>query len=257
MTATNAVDPLDGLSADQQAYLERQAIQAEGAGRFQSFNEKPQPIKPVIHWAKEALEPQPEKEWIIRDLIGAGDVLALIGDAGSKKTWASLDTAVCVAMGKPWLDKKALRSRVLIVDEESGERRLKMRLGDCMRGHGAGADLPVAFTTMAGLSLSTDSGAAALAAIIKETDSQFIVMDALQDFTLGMDENSGQELAPVIHRLKVIAEKLNCAIWILHHVNKQGAYRGHSSIKGLIDPGGHFKIPHLWTGQNPPGDSRE
>jgi hypothetical protein len=24
-----------------------------------------------------------------------------------------------------------------------------------------------------------------------------------------------------------------------------------------LPPDGHFKIPHLWPGQNPPGDSRE
>jgi hypothetical protein len=162
-------------------------------------------------------------------------VLALIGDAGSKKTWSAMDLGVCVALGKDWIGRRTNRSNVLIVDEESGERRLKMRLGDCMRGHGAGADLPIAFTMMAGITLTSDPGADCLKQIVTQTQAKLVIMDALQDFTLGLDENSGKELAPVIHRLKVIAENLECAIWLIHHLNKQGAYRGHSSIKGLID----------------------
>ncbi len=189
----------------------------------------------IIHWAKEALEPQPAKIWTLQNIIGPGDVLALVGDAGSKKTRTSTDVAVCVAKGEEWLGRYVSRSNVLIVDEESGEHRIKSWLGDCMRAHEAGPDLPLAFTTMAGITLADQAGADFLSKIITETQSKFVVMDALQDFTLGMDENSGQELAPVIHRLKVIAERLNCAIWLIHHVNKQGAYRGHSSIKGLID----------------------
>ncbi len=27
-------------------------------------------------------------------------------------------------------------------------------------------------------------------------------------------------------------------------------------LRKLENPDGHFKIPHLWPGQNPPGDSR-
>lgn len=199
----------------------------------QAANQKT--LMPTIHWAGAALEPQPEKEWVVQDIVGFRDVAILVSDAGGKKTWTSLDLAVCVAMGKPWIGRRVIKSRVLIVDEESGERRLKIRVGDCMRGHGAGPDLPIAFTSLAGITLSNDAGAATLSRIITETDARFIILDALQDLTLGLDENSGQELAPVIYRLKTIAEKHDCAIWVLHHLNKAGGYRGHSSIKGLVD----------------------
>lgn len=233
-----APDPFASLTPEDEARLEREAIQEEARqaeqGRFRPYTETPKP-PPVIHWAAEALEPQPEKSWIVHDLIGSGDILTIIGDAGSKKTYVSIDLAVAVAQGADWLGRRVTRSRVLLVDEESGERRLKKRLGDAMRAHEARADLPVAFTSLAGITLATDAGAERLQQIIQETDAQLIIMDALQDFTLGLDENSGKELAPVIHRLRLIAEKLNCAIWLIHHLNKQGGYRGHSSIKGLVD----------------------
>ncbi len=215
-------------------------LNADGPESLQREMEKGEPWAPpakasIIHWAKEALEPQPPKNEIIKDLVGEGDILELIGNAGGKKTWTALDVAVCVALGKNWLGRHVTRSNVLIVDEESGARRLKMRLGNCMRGHEAGPDTPIAFTTLAGITLSTDAGMEQLSQIIDETKAQFIIIDALQDLTRGMDENSGQELVPVMHRLRRIAEKHHCAIWVIHHLNKAGAYRGHSSIKDQVD----------------------
>jgi 5-methylcytosine-specific restriction protein A len=49
---------------------------------------------------------------------------------------------------------------------------------------------------------------------------RLVVIDALQDFTLGMDENNGREIAPAVHRIRRIAEELGCAVWLLHHLNK-------------------------------------
>jgi len=211
------------------------AFDDDGVPHDQGHDAENVPKPFVIHWAREALEPQPAREWVIQDLIGPGDVAVTVGDAGSKKTWSHLDQCVCVAMSEEWLGRRTFKSTVLIVDEESGERRLKMRLGDCMRGHEAGADLPIRFTTLAGITLSCQDGANFLHSVIRETGARFVMMDALQDFALGMDENSGKEMAPVIHRLRKIAESCQCAIWLVHHLNKQGGYRGHSSIKGLVD----------------------
>jgi hypothetical protein len=221
------------VGRDPEAAAEELCRLADAAPEWKPTKHQEKPS--IIHWAYEALEPQPAKEWIIQDLVGSRDVTVLVGDAGSKKTFSTLDLSVCVALGKQWLGHQTFRSQVLIVDEESGERRLKSRLGDCMRAQEAGPDLPIAFTTLAGITLATSEGTECLKQIIIETEARFVVMDALQDFTLGLDENSGQELAPVIHRLKTMAENLECAIWLLHHLNKQGSYRGHSSIKGLVD----------------------
>jgi RecA-family ATPase len=69
---------------------------------MKDYNIDPNRFK--ITWAAEALQPQPPIPWIIEKLFAAGSVNLLVGEAGSKKTYALIDAAVCVACGKPWLE---------------------------------------------------------------------------------------------------------------------------------------------------------
>ncbi len=109
----------------------------------------PQKPRFTVYSATDALEPQPPIDWIIESLFSAGSVSAIYGEGGSKKTYAMLDAAVCVAIGAQWLDLATSKSAVLIVDEESGRRRLSRRLGDVLRGHMA---------DVAAISLDNDLG---------------------------------------------------------------------------------------------------
>jgi hypothetical protein len=188
-----------------------------------------------IGTAQKALLPQPEIDWVLREFIARRWVSLWFGEPGCKKTWAILDQAVCVAMGKPWLGFKSARSTVHIVDEESGEHRLLRRLGDVMRAHQAPADIPVSYTSLHGFNLSSDQGAAELEALAKETRPDLIIVDAFADLMLGGDENSVQDTQPIFVRLRRIAERQDCAIEVVHHVNKAGGYRGSTALKGAVD----------------------
>ena len=97
----------------------------------------------------EALSPQPPINWIVEPLFSAGSLVVPAGDPGSKKTYSLLDLDVCVATGKPWLRFQTKQCPVLIIDEESGERRLNRRLGDILRAHSAGPDTPLQYVTLA------------------------------------------------------------------------------------------------------------
>ena len=60
-------------------------------------------------------QPPAPREWIVEKLFAAGSLSIVVGEAGSKKTWAMLDAAVCVALGKSWLDFATIQSPVLLV----------------------------------------------------------------------------------------------------------------------------------------------
>jgi hypothetical protein len=138
-------------------------------------------------------------------------------------------------MGKPWLGFPCERATVLIVDEESGERRLRRRLGDVMRGHDAPADIPLYYTSLHGFNLTQTGGASDLEALISEVRPGLVVIDALADLMLGGDENLVRDTQPVFARLRRIAERQDCAFEIIHHVNRSGRYRGSSALKGAVD----------------------
>ncbi|MFC2052844.1 AAA family ATPase [Chloroflexota bacterium] len=188
----------------------------------------------VIRNASYALSPHPPIEWIVEQLISEGSVSLFYGDPGSKKTYALLSLAVCVALGKSWLGFLVNQCKVLLIDEESGERRLSLRLAAAIRGELGDENTPVEFVSLAGFLLDNKVDQKELLELIKTSSAKLVIIDALTDVMDG-DENSKQDTQPVFTALRRIAETTKAAIIVIHHSNKQGGYRGSSAIKGALD----------------------
>lgn len=194
------------------------------------------PARFVMHTAAEALEPQPPIAWLVESVFSAGSVCLLTGEPGAGKTWALLDCAVSVAAGERWLGYGVMQSPVLLIDEESGPRRLARRLGEVMRGHSADdGNLQLYYFTLARFNLWQPEDVANLQTFIEDTAARFVVIDALADVMPGRDENAVKDVQPVFMALRSIAEVTQSAIVIVHHNNKTGGYRGSSAIKGAVD----------------------
>lgn len=202
--------------------------------------EPPAERKPryVLHRAVEAWEPRPPKEWLLEGLVGAGDLVLLVGAPGVGKTYWFLDLAVQVATGREFLELATSSSGVLVVDEESGNRRLLDRLERIMRGRGLppGTDIPLHYTTMAGFSFLVDPmWFVDLRMAIEETGARLVVLDALADIMLGGDENAVKDTQPIFRGLKGVCEVTGATILVVHHANRAGTYRGSSAIPGAVD----------------------
>ena len=201
----------------------------------------PQPAQPTKKERYEILtaahfsEPQPPIDWTVDGLISAGSVNVVFGEPGAGKTWALFDLALSVAMGEPWLGMTTTRGPVLIIDEESGKRRLSRRMGEAMRGHDAGADVPIMAVSLAGFDLGKPNDYGEIYNLIKSTGARVVIIDALADIMPGRDENAVKDTAPIFLSLRKIAEDTQAAIIVIHHANKTGGYRGSSAIKGAID----------------------
>lgn len=185
--------------------------------------------------ACDALQPQPPIDWLVDGLISAGSVNVFYGDGGSKKTWALLDMAVCVARGADWLNFKTKAGGVLIVDEESGKRRIMRRLGDVLRGHAADNQTPIYCTSLAAFNLCEPNDIGELYNLIVSSGARLVIVDALADVMPGKDENSVKDVQPLFLALRRIAEETQAAIIIIHHSSKNGGYRGSTAIKGALD----------------------
>jgi len=189
-----------------------------------------------VYTLSELFAPQPPLEWIVNGLLLPGSVAVFAGAPGSKKTWCLLNLAVCVASGKDWLGHPTRQVSVLIVDEESGKRRLSNRLRKVVCGLGLDDSLPLYASVMAGFDLRSEEGAAALQNVIQLTRAGLVVIDALADVAPGADENAVKDMLPVMLNLRHIAEELDVAICLIHHTNKaNGQYRGSSAIAGAVD----------------------
>lgn len=193
--------------------------------------------KPKIYTAADALAPQDPINWVVDNIFSAGSVALVVGDAGSGKTWACLDLAVTVATRQNWLGYLVGErgGPVLIVDEESGPRRLSLRLGDALRGHEAGPETPIFYTTLNRFDLRRPDDVVAICDAIRETGARLVVFDAFMELIPGQDENAVKDTMPALMALRGIGEQTGAALVVIHHANKNGGYRGSSAIKGAVD----------------------
>jgi len=159
----------------------------------------------------------------------------LVGDGGSGKTFALLDMAVCVALGKDWLEFETNQTPVLIVDEESGRTRMADRLNKTLDGHFGDDKTPVFYVSLANINLYQPDDVNMLHLTIKKCGAGLVIVDALADVMPGGDENSVRDIQPVFIRLRKIADDTKAAIIIVHHSNKSGGFRGSSAMKGAVD----------------------
>ena len=190
---------------------------------------------PPLLSAEDALQPQPPIPWVADGLLVAGGLSILFGDPGCRKTWAALDLACSVAAGQPWLEHATNPSPVLLIDEESGRRRLLSRLGDVLRGHDLGAITPVFAATMRGYNFTQPEDVADIAALIATTSARLCIIDSLAATFGGADENAVSDVQPIMSALRVVADASECHILLIHHANKMGGYRGSSALKGAVD----------------------
>lgn len=185
--------------------------------------------------AGEALEPLGPERWLVEGLFRKPSVNLLVGEAGSKKTYAMLDLAVSAAMGEAWLGRAVNWARVLWMDEENGHERMLRRLGQVMRGKGATEDIFFETATMSGLDLRLGADWQILADFVKQEDMEFLVIDSLTGVMPGGDDSRMQHLAALFGGLRKLAERFQMTVLVIHHTNKMGVYRGSSHMRGAVD----------------------
>ena len=209
-------------------------LEKELSNKPEADRSEDKPPRYIIRNAAYGMQPQTPIEYIIDKLIGEGSVSLFYGEPGSKKTYTLLSLAVCVALGKLWLGFSVKPRKVLIIDEESGERRLTIRLAAAIRGELGNENVPIEFVSLAQFKLDDKEDSKEIEELIKERQAGLVIVDALTDVMDG-DENSKMDVQPVFTKVRGIAERTKAAIIIIHHSNRSGGYRGSSAIKGSLD----------------------
>ena len=173
-----------------------------------------------------------EVEWLWYPYIPYGKITIVEGDPGEGKTTLVLKLAAALSMGLPLPcdDYKEYEPIHIIYQtaEDGIEDTIKPRLEK------AGADcsmIRVIDETDKELSMTDDR----LEQAIIETGARLIILDPIQAYIgATVDMHRANEIRPVLKHLGIIAEKHNCAIILIGHMNKasgnKAAYRGMGSI---------------------------
>ena len=192
----------------------------------------------------------PPKEWLIEQLIGAGDIGMIYGAPGSAKTFATVDLLFAACLGRQFAGRFDV-ARPLNVAYCAGEgvSGLPARFAAAAEHYGVD-ELPT-FTFFAVTpSLFCESQATLQAESIqqfiiewqeRQADGQaqpldILVIDTLHSATAGADENSAKDMGTVLSLCKLATKLLGCAVVLVHHSNKAGTgERGSSAMRGAMD----------------------
>ena len=173
-----------------------------------------------------------EVEWLWYPYIPYGKITIIEGDPGEGKTTLVLKLAAALSRGLPLPcddDKEYEPIHIIYQTAEDGiEDTIKPRLEK------AGADcsmIRVIDETDKELSMTDDR----LEQAIIETKARLIILDPIQAYIgATVDMHRAHEIRPVLKHLGTIAEKHNCAIILIGHMNKasgsKSTYRGLGSI---------------------------
>ena len=173
-----------------------------------------------------------EVEWLWYPYIPYGKITIIEGEPGEGKTTLVLKLAAALSRGLPLPcddDKEYEPIHIIYQTAEDGiEDTIKPRLEK------AGADcsmIRVIDETDKELSMTDDR----LEQAIIETKARLIILDPIQAYIgATVDMHRANEIRPVLKHLGTIAEKHNCAIILIGHMNKasgsKSTYRGLGSI---------------------------
>jgi len=193
----------------------------------------------VLYSMADAMQPQPARDWVVKGLLEAGDVGILSAWTGSGKTWIAYELGTAHALGAAWEEFETTQGTTLIVNEEMGERDLKIRLAMCNRAKFGDENTPVYWVSFGRFNFLSEKTAVhdveLLEDVITRSQARLVIIDALADVMAGGNENDVKDTQPVFMRLSEIARKTGAAILVIHHCGKNGQTRGSSAIPGAVD----------------------
>lgn len=174
-----------------------------------------------------------EIKWLLTPFIPFGKITIVQGDPGEGKTTMMLQIIAKLTKGEPILPyevdgKKECKTAVNVLYQTAEDG-----LGDTIKPRllAAGADCSKVFVADESDSpLTMDDNR--LEEAIVATSAKLVVLDPLQGY-LGakVDMHRANEIRPVMKKLSSLAEKYQCAIVLVGHLNKNS--RGKSSYRGL------------------------
>ena len=178
---------------------------------------------------------------LIQDMIVRKSQSMLFGDSNSGKTFYALSMAHSICEGVPFMGKQVEKGAVIYLATESPSSVISrvQAIKDyhsCKMANLFIVQVPINF-------FASDQHATEVIALVRqiETDTgskvNLVIGDTLARMTAGANENSGEDMVPILQRLDSVVYEANTAFLTIHHSGKDASRgaRGSSTIRAHID----------------------
>ena len=186
---------------------------------------RPAPL-PVVR-AAELEASSPEARWLIETLWPLEGVGVIGGSPKSLKTWAGLELATSIASNTPCLGAFAVKAPGMALVYLAEERLpvVRERLEAlCAHRRLPLEHLDLGVITSPSLRLDLEADVERLEATLDRLRPRLLLLDPLVRLHRG-DENSAQEIASLLARLRELQRRYQVAIILVHHTRKNGRTR--------------------------------
>lgn len=179
--------------------------------------------------------------WLIHEAIPAQSLIQIFGREGHGKTFVTLDMALRIASGTPWMGDRGVRRGKAIYVAGEGITGLKKRVGAWMHHNAVDAShLRDFWVVPEPVQLGDETHVGGIVRSIKAVTGSsacdLIVFDTQARCTAGIDENSAEEMGVVVEALDWLRLTTGAAIMLIHHspYNVERG-RGSSVVPGALD----------------------
>lgn len=199
-------------------------------------------IKPMLdyYFADNLPEDYESPKKIVQGLIAEDSVSVLYGDSNAGKTFFALAMSGAIAEGVEFLNKKTKKGVVVFLATEA-PLSIKQRTQAMQRYYGMKFENLCIVKTPVNFYESMED-ANKVISIIKDIQKtkgpvHLIVADTLSRIAAGANENSGEDMGPVMKRFDMLKDQTGVSVLIIHHSGKDQARgaRGWSGIRAHID----------------------
>jgi putative DNA primase/helicase len=178
---------------------------------------------------------------LVEGLMTIGSSVVVYGDSNSGKTFWALSVATAIATGTLCYGKKTDPGLVIYLACEA-PASIRSRMQAIKKFHGCNLEnlamVPVPMNFYNG-----DQDAYDVIELVKAVEQmkgqpvRLIIGDTLARMSAGANENSGEDMGPVMARFDQVATATKAALMIIHHNGKDAAKgaRGWSGIRAHID----------------------
>ena len=178
---------------------------------------------------------------LVEGLMTIGSSIVVYGDSNSGKTFWALSVATAIATGADCYGRKTDPGLVVYLASEA-PASIRSRMQAIKKFHGCSLEnlamVPVPMNFYNG-----DQDASDVIELVKAVEVakgkpvRLIIGDTLARMSAGANENSGEDMGPVMARFDQVATATKAALMIIHHNGKDAAKgaRGWSGIRAHID----------------------